>query len=129
MAVRKLSNGKYEIRYPSHRNSKGRISYRTKVRGYSKRTAKEFELKRFSEFMERKFRGIPHEPEKQREYSVSELLDWYLDMDEVEELKSYKDAVGRTRPLKEYFGDRKAHELQRSNVRKYRNCSCLCLCC
>jgi hypothetical protein len=41
MAVRKLPTGKYEIRYPSHRNPKGRISYRFKVVGYSKRKAKE----------------------------------------------------------------------------------------
>jgi len=105
MAVRQLPNGKYEIRYPSHRNSKGRIS---------------FELKNFSDFMEREFRGIPHEPEKAKEYSVSELLDWYLDLDEVKELKSYKDAVGRTRPLKEHFGDRKAHEIEMADVRAYR---------
>ncbi len=120
MAVRQLTNGKYEIRYPSHRNSENKKLYRTTVVGYSKRKAKELELKRFSDFMEREFRGIPHEPEKQREYSVSELLNWYLDLDEVKELKSYKDLVGGTNPLREYFGDRKASELQRSDVRSYR---------
>jgi integrase len=120
MAVRKLLNGKYEIRYPSHRNSKGKKLYRTQVVGYSKRKAKEHELKKFSDFMEREFWGISHEPEKQREYSVSGLLDWYLDLDEVKGLKSYRDTVGRTRPLKEYFGDRKANELEKADVREYR---------
>jgi integrase len=120
MAVRRLPNGKYEIRYPSHRNSDGRISYRTKVTGYSKRKAREFEQKLWSDFIEREVRGIPHETEKPKEYSVSELLDWYLDLDEAKGLRSYKDVVGRTRPLREYFGDSKAHELQRSEVRKYR---------
>ena len=120
MAVRQLPNGKYEIRYPSHRNSKGRISYRTKVVGYSKRKAKELEQKLSSDFVEREVRGIPHEPEKQREYSVSGLLDWYLDLDEVKGLRSYKDTVGRTRPLKEYFGDRKAHKIELADVRAYR---------
>ena len=57
MAVRKLSNGKYEIRYPSHRNSKGKKLYRTKVIGYSKRKAREFELKKFSDFIEREIHG------------------------------------------------------------------------
>jgi hypothetical protein len=40
MAVRQLPNGKYEVRYPSHRGPKDRISYRYKVVGYSKRNAK-----------------------------------------------------------------------------------------
>ena len=120
MAVRQLPNGKYEVRYPSHRNSDGRISYRTKVTGYSKRKAKELEQKLWSDFIEREVRDIPHEPEKPKEYSVSELLDWYLDLDEVKGLKSYRDTVGRTRPLKEYFGDRKAHELEKAHVREYR---------
>ena len=64
MAVRQLSNGKYEIRYPSHRNPKGKISYRTKITGYSKRKAKELEQKLRSDFVERELRGIPHQPEK-----------------------------------------------------------------
>ena len=88
MAVRKLPNGKYEIRYPSHRNSENKKLYRTKVVGYSKRKAKELEQKLCSDFVERELRGIPHQPEKPKEYSVSELLDWYLDLDEVKGLKS-----------------------------------------
>ncbi len=119
MAVRKLSNGKYEIRYPSHRNSENKKLYTTTVVGYSKRKAKELELKRFSEFMEREFRGIPHKPEKQREYSVSGLLDWYLGLDKVKALKSYKDIVGRTRSLKKFFQDRKASELLPSDAESY----------
>ena len=73
-----------------------------------------------TDFVEREVRGIPHEPEKPRDYSVSELLDWYLDLDEVRGLKSYRDTVGRTIPLKEYFGDSKAHEIEKSDVRAYR---------
>jgi integrase len=120
MAVRKLLNGKYEIRYPSHRNSNGKIAYRTKVVGYSKRKAKELEQRLYTDFKEREVRGIPHEPEKPEAYSVSGLLDWYLDLDEVKELKSYEDLVGGSNPLREYFGDRKASDLQRSDVRSFR---------
>jgi integrase len=120
MAVRQLEDGRWESRYPSHRNKKGKISYRTKIVGYSKRKAERHYREHYSDFMEREILGIPHEPEKPREYSVSELLDWYLDLDEVKGLKSYKDTVGRTRPLKEYFGDRKAHELEKADVRAYR---------
>jgi integrase len=121
MAVRKLPNGKYEIRYPSHRNPKGRISYRFKVVGYSKRKAKELEQKLYSDFKEREVRGIPHplERETRREYSVSELLDWYIGLDKVKALKSYSDVVGRTRPLNEFYKDRRAGELLPSDVESY----------
>lgn len=66
-------------------------------------------------------RGIPHphEAERRREYSVSELLDWYIALDRVKALKSYDDVVGRTRPLKEFFGDRKAGELLPSDIESY----------
>ena len=75
MAVRKLPNGKWQVQYPSHRNSKGIISYRFKVTGYSKRKAEELEKKLYSDFKEREVWGIPHEPEKRKEYRVPELLD------------------------------------------------------
>jgi len=121
MAVRKLPNGKYEIRYPSHRSPKGRISYRTKAVGYSKRKAKELEQRLYTDFKEREVRGIPHphETERRREYSVSELLDWYIGLDKVKALKSYDDVVGRTRPLKKFFRDRKAGELLPSDIESY----------
>lgn len=119
MAVRQLRNGKYEIRYPSHRNSNGKKLYRTKVIGYSKRKAREFELKKFSDFIEREIHGLPHQSEKQEEYGVSGLLDWYLGLDKVKALKSYKDIVGRTRPLKKFFQDRKASELLPSDAESY----------
>ena len=76
MAVRQLPNGKYEIRYPSHRNPKGRISYRFRVIGYSKRKANDLEKKLYSDFKEREVRGIAHQSEKRKEYGVSDLLDW-----------------------------------------------------
>jgi len=119
MAVRQLQNGKYEIRYPSHRSSKGKISYRTKIVGYSKRKATELEKKLYSDFKEREVHGIPHEPETRIEYGVSDLLDWYIGLDEVKALKSYKDVVGRTKPLKMHFQDRKASELRPSDVIGY----------
>ena len=53
MAVKQLPNGKYEIRYPSHRSPKGRISYRFRVIGYSKRKANDLEKKLYSDFKER----------------------------------------------------------------------------
>jgi len=120
MTVRQLDNGKWEIRYPSHRNKEKKILYRTKVVGYSKRKAIEYKKNRCNEFTKREEWGIPHEPEKPKEYSVSELLDWYLELDEVMELKSYKDIVGGTKHLKEHFDDKKAHEMKREDVRAYR---------
>ena len=76
MTVRQLKNGKWEIRYPSHRNKENKILYRTKVVGYSKRQAKQIKQKYYNEFTRREEWEIPHEPEKPKEYSVSELLDW-----------------------------------------------------
>jgi len=118
--IKQLKDGRWESRYPSHRNENGKVSYRTKIVGYSKRKAERHYREHYSEFMEREILGIPHEPEKPKEYSVSGLLDWYLNLEEVKELKSYKDLVGRTKPLKQHFEDRKAHEVQKSCVREYR---------
>jgi integrase len=119
MAVRKLPTGKYEIRYPSHRNPKGRISYRFKVVGYSKRKAKELEQKLYSDFKEREVRGIAHQSEKRKEYGVSDLLDWFLELDELKALKSYGDVVGRTRSPQRFFQDKKASELLPSDIVSY----------
>ena len=122
MAVRQLPNGKYEVRYPSHRNSKNQISYRTKLVGYSKRQAMDLEKKLYSDFKDREVRGIPHQPEKlerPKDYDVSELLDWFLGLDEVKRLKSYKDVACRTRPLKRFFENRRASELLPSDVSAY----------
>jgi len=119
MAVRKLPNGKYEVRYPSHRNQKGRISYRYKAVGYSKLKAKELEQKLYSDFKEREVRSIPHQIETREEYGVSDLLDWFLGLDEIKALKSYKDTVGRTRPLKKFFQNRKASDLLPSDISAY----------
>jgi len=119
MAVRKLPSGKWEIRYPSHRSPKGRISYRYKVVGYSKRKAKELEQKLYSNFKEREVRGISHQSEKPIEYGVSDMLDWFLELDEVKALKSYRDVVGRTKPLKRFFQNRMASELLPSDIYTY----------
>ena len=118
--IKQLKDGRWQSRFPSHRNNNGKISYRTKIVGYSKRKAERHYREHYSDFMEREILRIPHEPEKRKEYSLSELLDWYLNLEEVKELKSYKDVVGRTKPLKEYFGDRKAQEVQKSCAREYR---------
>jgi integrase len=40
-------------------------------------------------------------------------------LDEVKALKSYRDAVGRTRPLKRFFQDKKASELLPSDITSY----------
>lgn len=120
MSVRQKPNGKWEIRYPSHRSKEKKILYRTKVVGYSKRKAKEYKKNRCNEFTKREEWGIPHEPEKPKEYSVSELLDWYLEIDDVKVLRSYSDVVGRTKHLKKHLGDRKAHQVKREDVREYR---------
>jgi integrase len=119
MAVRQLKDGRWESRYPSHRNKKGKISYRTKIVGYSKRKAERHYREHYSDFMEREILGIPHDPEKAREYSLSELLHWYLGLDKVKALRSYKDIVGRTRSLKKFFQYRKASELLPSDVESY----------
>ena len=119
MAVRQLPNGKYEVRYPSHRGPKDRISYRYKVVGYSKRNAKELEQKLYSEFKEREVWGIPHSPKERREYGVSDLLDWFLALDEIKALKSYRDVIGRTKPLKRFFENRKASVLLPSDIVGY----------
>lgn len=122
MAVRQLPNGKYEIRYPSHRNSRNQISYRTKLVGYSKRRATDLEQKLYSDFKDREVRGIPHQPEKEerpKEYGISELLDWFIGLDEIKRLKSYKDVVVRTKPLKRFFENRKASKLLPSDISAY----------
>ena len=122
MAIKRLPSGKYEVKYPNHRDQKGKIVYRSKTVHY-KKTADEIHRKLFDAFKEREASGIPHpvNEEEIKEFSVSELLDWFLDLDNIKTLGSYKDVVGRTRPLKDFFGNELARNLEIADIMKYRN--------
>jgi integrase len=63
--------------------------------------------------------GVPHASEKRKEYGVSELLDWFVALDEIKALKSYKDVVGRTRPLELFFQNKLANRLLPSDITAY----------
>ena len=119
MAVFKIGEAWY-AKFPVGRKPDGKIKYQQKKVGFSKKLAEQYDRKKYDEFRLREMMGVPHESEKRKEYGVSELLDWFVTLDEVKALKSYKDVVTRTKPLKRFFQDRKANKLLPSDIKAYR---------
>ena len=110
--IRKIMTG-YQVKYPNHRDSNGKIVYRLK-KVSTREKAKRLERKLFSEFEDRELFGVPHEVQSRKDWSVSRLLDWFIDLD-------HTTAEDRTKPLKEYFGSTNIHHLTKTEVKAYRS--------
>jgi integrase len=89
------------------------------VVGYSKRVAVEAERKFYTDFKNREIHGVPHQANKPKEWTVEELLDWYLELPDVKSLKSYQDAKIRAKTVKTYFKNTLVKNLKPADIRAY----------
>lgn len=118
MAVLKIGNSWY-AKYPVSRKVDGKIKYRQKKVGYSKKLADQYYRKMYDEFQRRELLGISHEEADRKPKTFGDLVDWYLDLEIVKPLKTYRDVQYRALLLKGRFGNWLASEIRPSDIENY----------
>ncbi|MCK4389817.1 MAG: hypothetical protein KAV83_06230 [Desulfobacterales bacterium] len=110
--------GPWIIQYPYAVDPKtGKAKYTSEKAGHGKRLADLAFGKKMIEWEKKKHLGL----ESKREYSLAELVDWYLELPKVKRKKSYKDDVGRAKILKEKFGGYLAKDIKPAMVETFQH--------
>ena len=118
MAVLKIGNSWY-AKYPVSRKVDRKIKYRQKKVGYSKKLADQYYRKMYDEFQRRELLGISHEEADRKPKTFGDLVDWYLDLEIVKALNTYRDVHYRSLLLKGRFGNWLASEIRPSDIENY----------
>lgn len=111
-------HGPWYIKFPQGiDNATGKIKYTSHKVGFSKRLADLAFAKKMLEWQEHKHLGL----EKKREYNFGELIDWYLSLPIVSQVKSIYKIRQHGKRLKEAFGHMKANEIKPSMIEAYQH--------
>lgn len=110
-------SGPWYAKYPVDRLANGKIKYEQRKVGYSKRLADRVYAKKYEEYKQKEMLGISHEIPKERTFG--ELVDWYLELGVVKNLRTFNDVQRMALLLKQRFGNCLATKIKPSDVENY----------
>jgi integrase len=96
-----------------------RPKYKTEVTGRSARVARKVLSKREAEWERREYSGESEAEAKKPQYTLAEVLNWYLELPVAKKKRSYDKDVQRTKLLLKYFGDIQAEKIKPSMVESF----------
>lgn len=108
--------GPFIVQYPQARNPEtGKIFYATITVGFSKKEANALFAQKMVEWEGKKQRGI----EGRKDFTFSELADWYLELAATKNLRSFAKVEQHAKTLKAHFGDILAKDIKPYMIENY----------
>jgi integrase len=117
---RRKKDGKYHgpwiVKFPHKKDAEaGRIIYTTCVGGHYRKEAEAVFQQKMTEWRKKIHLGV----EAKKDYTVRELIDWYLDLPGTPRLRTYSKIQQHCRRLKAHFGHLNAREIKPSMIEQF----------
>ena len=109
--------GPWFVKYPYRKNrATGKIKYKIEKVGISKKLAHRVYNKKYEEYKKREHLDW----EEEKPMTFSQLVDWYLELPDVQARTYFRDIKRYCEKWKKYFGDLLVEDIKPSMVEKYR---------